>query len=376
MIKGLSKVNIMKKFIFSIIFVLLLFPTTNIYSQEYTDTNPTLTVSQNSGINFVYQDSDGYTVVIGLIENNDPLAFVTDVSIRANFYDDFNSNPLEVNDGSTTLKVIPPNSKSPFMIRSETSNSAITEVSTKILNFGTSKIMKDSLKISINDVSLEPITTTSDPSYTLSFSGILQNEDASIFDTSVHFAFYDVFSRIIQISTIEIGEVSANELISLKLNEEINSSSVGFLLFAESDEFYYDFTNVKIPTPQIRTNLVTISDVAAEDTLGRPLSEIKIGDFVKIQSETIMDNEKAGKWEQTPFTYYVQIKESSSNSDIPPTIEYIGKYDGKFLGNGVKLQSVNWIPEREGLFFIETFVWDENNVPLAEQGPFVLILVK
>ena len=102
----------------------------------------------------------------------------------------------------------------------------------------------------------------------------------------------------------------------------------------------------------------------------------KLEEDMDINAGTIMDNEKAGKWEQTPFTYYVQIKESSSNSDIPPTIEYIGKYDGKFLGNGVKLQSVNWIPEREGLFFIETFVWDENNVPLAEQGPFVLILVK
>ena len=104
----------MKKFIFSIIFLFILFPISQAYSQEYTDTNPTLTVSINPNSNFVYQDSEGHTVVIGLIENNDPLSFLTNVVIRANFYDDFNPNPLEVKQGSTTLKVIPPNSQSPI----------------------------------------------------------------------------------------------------------------------------------------------------------------------------------------------------------------------------------------------------------------------
>ena len=60
-----------------------------------------------------------------------------------------------------------------------------------------------------------------------------------------HFAFYDVFNRIIQITTIEIGDVDTNELVSLKLNEEINSSSVGFVLFSESDKFYSDSIDCK-----------------------------------------------------------------------------------------------------------------------------------
>ena len=366
----------MQKIIFSIILIFFLLPISQVFSQEYTDTNPTLTITMNSNANFVYQDSEGYTVVIGLIENNDPLAFLTNVLIRANFYDDFNSNPLEVKEGSTLLKVIPPNTQSPFMIRSDNPNPDITEVSTKFLTFDTSELMKNSLNISVNDVSIEPINTLSDPTHSFSFSGILQNGNTPISDTTVHFAFYDVFNRIIQVSTIEIGDVDMNELISLKLIEEINSASIGFLLFSESDTFYFDFINVKIPTPQIRTNLVTISDVTVKDTLGRTLSEIKIGDSVKIQSKFIIYNEKAGKWDQNPYTFFIQIKESSPNPDILPTIEYIGKYDGKFLGNGVELQSINWIPEREGLFFIETFVWDENNTPIGVQGPFVLTLVK
>ena len=257
----------MKKFIFGIIFLFLLLPISQSYPQEYTDTNPSLTISMNSDNNFVYRDSEGYTVVIGLIENNDPMSFVTNVVIQANFYDDFNSNPLEVKEGTTTLEVIPPNSTSPFMIRSDNPDIDITQVSTKFLTFDTSESMKNSLRISINDISTETVTS-SDSVHTLSFSGILRNGDSFVSDTAVHFAFYDVFNRIIQISTIDIGDIDMNGSSSLELIEEINSSSVGFLLFSESDKFYSDFKNVKIPTPQLRTNLDTTcgsNEVAIHD---------------------------------------------------------------------------------------------------------------
>jgi len=365
----------MKKFIFSIILILFLFPISQTYSQEYTDTNPSLTVSMNSDTNFTYRDSEGYTVVVGLIENNDPLSFVTNVVIQANFYDDFNSNPLEVKEGSTTLKVIPPNSKSPFVIRSENPNSEITQVSAKFLTFDTSVFMKNSLTISINDVSIEDIVSHSDPVHTLSFSGILRNGDTPTSNSVVHLAFYDLFNRIIQISTIEIGDLDMNELKSLKLNEEINASSVGFLLFSESDTFYSDLINVKISPPQIRTNLVTISDVSVKDMLGKNLSEIQIGNPVQIQSETLIQFSANNIPDETPYTYYVQIKESSSDSNMPATVQFIDKFDGRFIGNGLEFQSIDWIPEKQGLFFIETFVWDRNNAPLGAQGPFVLILV-
>ena len=137
----------MKKFVFTTIFILILFPISQSYSQEYTDTKPTLTISLNSNNDFIYRDSEGHTVVIGLIQNNDPLSFVTNVVIQAKFYDDFNSNPLEVKEGSTTLNVIPPNSSSPFMIRSDNPNVDITQVYTKFLTFDTSESMKNSLRI-------------------------------------------------------------------------------------------------------------------------------------------------------------------------------------------------------------------------------------
>jgi len=361
----------MQKSIFGIIFFLFLLSIPTVFSQEYTDTAPTLSISLNSEINFIYHDSDGYAIVVGLIENNDPLAFLTNVVIQAKFFDDFNSNPLDVSEGKTVLKVIPPNGKSPFIIRSENSNPNITEVQLSILNFDTSKSLQNKLFVSVNNIFLDPIFDLSDSTYTLSFSGELQNGSALIQETAVHLAFYDVFDRIIEVSTIEIGDVNIDEKISLELIEKINSSAVGFLLFSESNKFYSTFVNVKIPPPQIITKLATLSDVVVMDTLGKKLSEIKVGSIVNIESETLIQFTT----NEIPYTYYVQIKESSSNLDISPTIEYIGKFDDRFIGNGVKLQSLDWIPEKKGLFFIETFLWDRNNVPIATPGPFVSILV-
>jgi len=281
----------MKKFIFSIIFLFILSPMTQSYSQEYTDTNPSLTISMNSDHNFVYRDSEGYTVVIGLIENNDPMSFITNVVIQANFYDDFNLIPLEVKEGSTILKIIPPNSKSPFMIRSDNPNVDITEVSTKFLTFNTSEFMKNSLQISVSDVSIKPVTSSSDSVHTLSFSGILRNDNSSISDTVVYLAFYDVFNRIIQISTIEIGDIDMSGLASLKLTEDINSSSVGFLLFSESDKFYSDLKNIEIPEPQFRTNSDTACD-SSEVNIGGNCTSYDISNG-HVESATVNTNDNS-----------------------------------------------------------------------------------
>ena len=365
----------MQNSIFGIVLILFLIPISYVSSQEYTDTDATLSVFLNSQTTFVYHDSEGYTIVVGLIENNDPLSFVTNVVIQANFFDDFNSIPLEITEGNTVLNVIPPNGKSPFIIRSETPDINISEVSVSISNFDTSTSMKNSLIVSINNVFLEPISNLSDSTYTLLFSGEWQNGNTSISETSVYLAFYDVFERVIQISTIEIGDVDINEKISLELTEKINSSAVGFFIFSESDKFYSTFVNVKIPPPQISTKLIIISDVAIKDTLGNKLSETKIDSIIKIESKTSIQFTTDDIPDEIPYTYYVQIKESSSNVDIPPSVEYIGKYDGRFIGNESELQSIEWIPEKKGLFFVETFIWDRNNAPLAAQGPFVLLLV-
>jgi hypothetical protein len=176
------------------------------------------------------------------------------------------------------------------------------------------------------------------------------------------------------VSTIEIGDVESND-VAFEFDESINSKSVGFLLFSESDKFYSDFIDIKIPPPQLTTKLVVISDVTVEDTNGEKLSELKVGSTFNIKSKTLIQFASDQESNETAYTFYVQIKKTSETRDEPGTVEFIGKFDGRFIGTGSEIQSIDWVPKQTGLFFIETFVWDRNNIPIADQGPFVLIIV-
>ena len=359
-----SKRLLMRKSFFTMFLILLLVPVSQSYSEEKADTLPTLSVSLTSNTPFVYQDSEGYTVVVGAVENNDSLSSVTNVLLQVRFFDDFDPNPLEITQGYTTLEVIPTNGNSPYAIRSQTPNPNITQAYVSLLGFDSSEDKKNGLSVYSSEISLDA---------SLRFSGVLQSEGAPNADTNVYLAFYDSFEppRILGVSTIELGAVEPNSEVSFEINEEIDPRSVGFLLFAESNIFNSSFVDVKIPTPQLMTKLVSISNVSMQDTKGNALSEIKVGSTVNIVSKTLVEFSGKQIPAETPYTYYVQIKESGER----PYVEFVGKFDGRFIGNGVQSQSIDWIPEKKGLFFIETFVWDRNNVPLSEQGPFVLILV-
>ena len=356
----------MQKFILSIFLIFLLIPFSQAFSDGEKYDNPsTLSVILPTDRQSVYLDSEGYAVAVGLIENIDSLTAITGVEIQVKFYDEFNSEPLDVVIGSSTLQIIPTNSQSPFAIHSKISNPDITQASVSLLGFSPSPVKEQELTVYSSDISLDT---------TLKFSGVLQNGGAPNSDTNVYLAFYDGFEpyRILGVSTIELGNVEPDTEVLFDFNAEIDSRAVGFLLFAESDVFYSDFIDVKIPTPQLLTKLVSISDVAVKDTLGNNLSEIPLGSTVNIESKTWVQFASDQSTNETPYTYFVQIKESGKL----PYVEYIGKYDGRFIGTGLQSQTIDWIPEKSGLFFIETFVWDRNNVPISEQGPFILINVK
>ncbi|MFQ5782958.1 MAG: hypothetical protein ACE5GR_07895 [Nitrosopumilus sp.] len=354
----------MQKFVLSVFLILLLIPFSQGFSQEYSDNAPTLSVLLKNETPFVYQDSEGYTVVVGSVKNTNPLTPVTNVQIQVTFFDDFDPNPIEVVQGNTTLEVIPPKGESPFSIRSDTPNPNITQASVSLLGFDSSVPKQKGLTVFSTDVFLGS---------TLQFAGVLQNGGAPISDTNVYLAFYDNFEppRILRVSTIEIGQMEPNSETTFEINESIDARAVGFLLFSESDVFYSDFVDVQLPSPVAPTKLVTISDVSVEDKLGNKLPEIKVGSTVNIKSQTLIEFTADPKSNETAYSYYVQIKESGEN----PYVEYIGKFDGRFIGTGTETQIIDWIPQRSGLFFIETFVWDRNNIPIAEQGPFVLINV-
>ena len=341
--------------------ILLLIPFSQGFSQV-TDNYSTLSVSLRNESPFVYQDSEGYTVVVGIVENNDPLTSISNVKIEVHFFDDLTPTPLETVQGTTTLEVIAPNGKSSYSIRSQTPNLNITQASASLIGFDASVEKQKGLIVYSTDVFLDT---------SFRFSGVLQNGGTSSSNTNVYLAFYDIFDRILSISTIELGNVDLNTDVSFELDEVINSKAVGFFLFAESSVFISDFVDIQIPASQIIDKLITISNVSVEDSDGNKLSELSVGSPVSIKSETWIQFAADQESDETAYSYYVQVKESGEL----PYVEYIGKFDGRFIGTGQETQIIDWIPEKTGLYFIETFVWDRNNIPIAEQGPFVLVIV-
>ena len=362
LIPFLKDIN-MKRIILSVSLILVLIPFSQAFSQEYSDNAPTLSVSLSNDAPFVYRDSEGYTVVVGMVENNAPLTPVTNVRIQVNFFDEFTSAPLEVVGGNTILEVIPSDGTSPYAIRSQTPNPLITEASVSLLGFDSSIGKQKGLTVYSSNVILDN---------SFKFSGVLKNSGAPSSNTNVYLAFYDGFEppRILGISTIELGDVESNAEVSFDLDEIINVESKGFLLFAESNIFYSDVIDVEIPIPQSLTKLVRISDVAITDVKGNKISELPVDSTVYIESKTWIQFAADQNTDETPYTYYVQIKNSETGA-----VEYLAKYDGRFIGSGTQLQTMDWIPENKGLFFIETFVWDRSHIPIADKGPFILIFV-
>jgi hypothetical protein len=354
----------MRKIIYSLFLIFILFPISSGFSQGSDLNKSALTVSLTSNSPFIYKDEQGYTIVVGAVENKNELTSVTNIRIVANFYDNSSSQPLEIAEGGTIMVVIPPLETSPYMIKSKTPNSSITQADVHLQSFDSSISKSNQLTIKINDVVLDE---------KLHFSGILKNGAAPITNTNIHIAFYDVFqpARIVSINTIPIGSIDSNGIKDFSFNEKIDKRAVGFQIFSESDIFYSDKINVRLPDSKTMTKFVTISDVSITDLQGLKLSEVKVGSPVKIQADSWIQFSADQKSDETPYSYYAQIKQSGKT----PYVEFLGKSDGKYIGAGKQIQTVEWVPKHEGLYFIETFVWDQNNIPIADKGPVVLVVV-
>ena len=348
--------------IFLIVFLIFtLLPISSAFSQV-TDTPSTLSVVLTSQSPFVYKDEGGYTVVIGNVENKNEITSVSNVQIVVNFYDDTGLEPLETVRGGTLLEVIPELGISPYQIKSKTADPNITQVSIFLESFSPSSSKTQNITIESSSVYLDQ---------TLKLSGVLTNGGSPISDTIVYLTFYDAFipPRLIGVASIPIGAVGANESLDFFFNEEIDQRAVNFQIFAESNVFYSNIVNEKVP--QQLTKLATIADVSLVDNQGSRLSEVTVGSTVNIQSNAMVQFSVDPKTNETPYTYYAQVKQSGE----VPYVEYLGKYQGRFMGTGPQTVSIDWIPERSGVYFIETFVWDRSNIPIADKGPIILIVV-
>jgi hypothetical protein len=339
----------------------MLFPVSSGFSQK-SDTLSTLSVVLTSETPFVYQDDEGYTIVVGNVENKNKITSVTNVQLVVNFYDETGFEPIETVRGSTILELIPESGISPYVIKSSSPNPNITQVSIFLEGFSPSSSKSQQLKVESTSVVLDE---------NLKISGVLTNGGSPITDTSVHIAFYDSFipPRLVGVSSIPIGDIAANDKVDFYFNEEIDSRAVNFQIFAQSDVFYSNFITEDVP--EQLTRLVTISNTSLKDSEGNRLAEINVGSTVNIQSDVWVQFSTDQATNETPYRYYAQVKESGDK----PYVEFLGKFDGRFIGTGSQSIAIDWIPENSGVYFIETFVWDRSNIPIAQKGPIILIIV-
>ncbi len=353
----------MKKILLVAFFTIILLPVSSSFSQD-TGTPSTLGIILSDISPYHFKDENGYTIVVGEVENT-TISSIKAVKILALFFDDFSEQPLEAALGTTVVDVIPRLGKVPYLIKSENPNAAITSVLVKLQGqFDPAPEKNEDLRIE-SEISEfgEQIKI---------FGTLTNNAVVNASQTKIHLAFYDAFipPRILWVTTIELDEaLMGGSSIDFEFDEKLNPRSLSYKIFAESDIYYSNIQNVNILRSELLTKLVSINDISLNDDEGSKLLDIFEDSVVNIQSRISLQLATDQESYEQPFVYYAQVKESETGK-----VEFLGIYEGMF-DEGDELTSVEWIPQNKGLFFIETYVWDPNAVPLASKGPIMLLLV-
>lgn len=357
----------MKKLLALILVTFLLFPISEGFGQ-LSNTLPTLGVKLTSTAPFSYKDDNGYTIVIGEVENTKNFA-VTNVKVWAGFYSGQASGPkgsapLESATGKTLLDVIPPHSKSPFVIKSNTANPQINEVSVNMLGFNSATEKQQSLQIMPGALSVGNTVKL--------VTEIKNNGAKQSTQTLVHLIAFDTFQppRIVGIQTLTVDDLEPGKSTIVKFDTLMDYRASSFKIIAESKEYQSTFTDVSKVTLDTLTRLVSINSVDTVDSSGKHVSQIKVGTPINITSNlSVQYSALAGA--NQPFVYYVQVKEFGKNA----LVEFLGTAEGTFDSDKQQNVSVGWTPEHEGGFFVETYVWDPDGVALAAPSKTVSIIL-
>ena len=302
---------------------------------------------------YSYKANDGTTVVLGEVQNNldSPINTVT---LGVTFMDD-NSNQIEYKTGTTLLQVIPPGGKVPFSISSTKSDPSITQTQVKLAGFRSASDRTQSLVISPG------LLQVSDK---LIISGNITNNGAQkSTDTKLYLISYDAFQRVVAIGISNPIDVDTGKDSQFSITSDSSSRAKSYMLIAESDNYQSKLTSVN----SLQVTLpVVVSNTVITDPNGTSYSTIPVNALVKITSTTkyLLNSNQ-------PFIYYVQVKQFNGKT------EFIGKYEGVFLGSGEQNASVSWTPHLSGSYFVETYVWNYDSVPLSAAGPAInVVLVK
>ncbi len=354
----------MKVLVFALLF--LLFPASSVFAQV-TDTQSTLGVKLTNSAPFIYQDEEGYTVVIGEVENTKSFP-VNNVKVWVGFFSgeaagSAGETPLETVTGTSLLEVIPAKGKSPFIVKSETPDPEIAEVSINILGFNSATQKQQLLEVEPGSLIIGE-TITLDATITNTGANPAENIKA-------HLIGYDAFSppRIVGIQTISLDEIGSKKSETISFDGVMDNRASSFKVIAESDDSQSKLTNVNEISLESPTRLITINDVEVLGSDGERISKIKIGQTVDISSQlSIFASSDAPEQD---YVYYVQVRQFGEK----PQVEFLGFTEGKFDSTDPQTATVSWTPQSEGGFFIETYVWDLDAVALAAPSKTISVIL-
>jgi hypothetical protein len=314
---------------------------------------PTSSIQVEILSSYSYKSSDGTTTVLGEVQNkmHSP---VNTVTIGVTFMDD-NSHQIEYKTGTTLLQVVPPGGSVPFSISSTHADPAISQVQVKLAGFRSSSEREQMLAISPGTLQVSDKLTVSG---TITNNGQLKSTNTKLYLLS-----FDPFHRIVGIGISNAVDIDTKQDSQFSITSDLNSRAQSYMLIAESD----DYQSKLIPVNGVKTTLpIIVSNTTTTDPNGASYSIIPANSTVKISS-----NAKYLINSTQPFIYYVQVKQFSGKT------EFIGKYEGVFLEAEDKNVSINWIPHSPGSYFIETYVWNYDAVPLASTAASInVVLVK
>jgi hypothetical protein len=139
---------------------------------------------------------------------------------------------------------------------------------------------------------------------------------------------------------------------------------VNYYILAESDNFHSQpitIDNKKIISQNkiITINNVTITNIKQDESI--------IFSPIQINAQILMQEFTSFSLEEN-YIFYVQIKNAQSG-----LIEFIGSSSSILQEDLPENPSIIWIPENEGLFFIETYLWNTDNVTLSSPGEILLV---
>jgi len=340
----------MKTLLLSSLLIIMLFTTNIVWADLPSPTSLKAEIPQTT---YSYKASNGTTVVLGEVQNDNDVP-IGKVVVYVKFMNSDGTNIIESKTGTTLLQVIPPHSTSPFMVYSTQSDPSIATVQVNMGPFDSASLKQQALDISPG------LLQVSDK---LVLSGNVHNNGVQkSLNTKVYLVLYDAFQRVVRTGVSNPIDVDSGKDSQFSVTADLDPRATSYVLVAESDMYQSK------PTPKndFQTLPVIVSNTMLTDPNGTSYSTVPVNASVKITSSLnhILNSTQ-------PFIYYVQVKQFNGQ------VDFIGKYEGIFLGPDTQYASVDWKPNMAGSYFVETYVWNFDAVPLSSTVPQInVVLVK